>query len=562
MTSPREAAGRPLQYIEPLSNPVPPPVQRPAPPTVTPPAPPPVPDVVYAGRFATASGALAFVGVLRATRAAAEITPLRAGENGDWWVTVPIELELGRQLARMASATPYVLVGGALLPDLGYGPPPEPGPPSEAGADDAVELGGLVRTEVLTLLRAAGVRRVPVRPIDQLHLLLGGADTAHVIRRAIDLGLSVRHRPVRLHPLFATGNSNGNEPAEPATMIELVVAAPQDTLPPALVTALTRDPTLVACRAAGGRHELLIEHAVAAPLADHVLAGLVDAGTWVLATSPFGCRRLEPLGDFTDSAGLVRVAEDYPLAEEELAASPLETRLPAVRVVPRRTPYRVLDAVLFDDAELPTARLLLEGDPLAETAQIVRGRDRHLLIAPGGVLERVPAGLPLYAVGPGPLYLPLGYALRPDVPASARRELFGADQDRAVVLTPQGGWAFDLGAAVPVWALWVGELPEVVTQAADGDLRALLDGVRPDPVQPATLPATEPARGRSNTASWWRLRRGGSDETATPGTWHEQALKAELAGRLEEAAGLHRRNGSLLRAARLYERAALQAEGR
>ena len=60
----------------------------------------------------------------------------------------------------------------------------------------------------------------------------------------------------------------------------------------------------------------------------------------------------------------------------------------------------------------------------------------------------------------------------------------------------------------------------------------------------------------------WRLRRGGSDETATPGTWHEQALKAELAGRLEEAAGLHRRNGSLLRAARLYERAALQAEGR
>src|SRR4029079_6487913 len=97
-------------------------------------------------------------------------------------------------------ATPYVVAGGALLPDLGYGPPPEPGPPSEAGADDAVELGGLVRTEVLTLLRAAGVRRVPVRPIDQLHLLLGGGDTAHGIRRAIDVSLSVRTLPAALAP--------------------------------------------------------------------------------------------------------------------------------------------------------------------------------------------------------------------------------------------------------------------------------------------------------------------------------------------------------------------------
>lgn len=521
---------RPMQRIEPLSpEPVP---AEPVVPSQSQRAPKPVAperhDVLFACRFPAAAGALAFVGVLRAIKAAPDLSVLRDGETGGWWVTTEVDLQLGRQLARMVSATAYVASGDDLLSDPGFGPPPV----GVSETKSAVSRNTLVSSDVVTLIRTAGVQRVPVRPVERLRILLDGAAAAHIIRRTIDLGLNVRHRPVRLSPLFPG-------PAGTTTLIELAVSAYRGNLPPSLVTALTRDPAALTCRIAGSQDNLLIEHTVAAPLDDHLLAGLVDAGTWVLAASPFGCRRLDALGEFADSAGLVQLGEDYPLIEEEPPAALPDLQLPAVRVVPRRTEGQALDAVLVDDAELSTIRLLLEGDPLADTARIILGRDRHLLVAPGGILVRIPVGQPLYALGPGPLYLPLGCSLRPHVPPSARRELFRAGQNRAVVLTPRSGWVFDPGTAMPVWALWVGDLPELVPQSANDDLRQLLDDLRLDQDQPG--PGSHPP----------------DDEAAS---WHELAMEAELAGRLKEAADLHRRNASPLRAARLYERAAAEAQ--
>jgi hypothetical protein len=54
---------------------------------------------------------------------------------------------------------------------------------------------------------------------------------------------------------------------------------------------------------------------------------------------------------------------------------------------------------------------------------------------------------------------------------------------------------------------------------------------------------------------WARLR-----SLRRPGEpWADAALRAELAGDLQEAAKIHRANGSMLRAAHLFERAAREA---
>jgi hypothetical protein len=223
--------------------------------------------------------------------------------------------------------------------------------------------------------------------------------------------------------------------------------------------------------------------------------------------------------------------------------------LPVLQVVPRRTADRVVDAALLDDADLETARLLLEGSPLAETALLVRGADQHLLFAPGGLLERVPVGEPLYCLGPGPLYLPLGQGLEPHVPADGRRQLFGADERTAVILLPRRGLLFDLERREPVWHLWVGGLPPIDLAQLPAERMAELQALEPaEPVEPSG-PAG-PARPSRRWLDRFRRARPMDED------WKDKAMRLELAGDLARAAELHREHGSPLQAARLFERAA------
>jgi hypothetical protein len=564
LPGPEPGSARALQRIEPLDSgsadntapwsTLPRPIleaQPPGPRTAPDQAPPPPTPLALVCRFLTASAALAYTGNLAAVGRAADVRVLR-GEagNGDWWIGVTIDLELGRQLAHATLGEPFVDVGGTLIQDRGWGPSPEVDDPHAP----RLSTQELVEVPVTTLVRVAGLHPAPAGRLGELRVLLDGRAVPPWVRRGLDIGLRVSHRLVDLTPLFA---SEDGEPGSSATRVELRLAAVDGDLPPAFVAALVRDRTAIACRPAGTHDDLLIQQGAASPLPDHLLAALVDQPTWVLAMRPFGCWRLSAAGDLVDSAALIRLSDDYPIDPVPVPASTTVVTMPVLEVVPRRTPDRVVDAVLLDETELDLVPLILEGGNLSETALVVRGTGRHLLLAPGGLLERVPTGEPLYCLGPGPLYLPLGYGIQPRIGASGRRELFGADERTAVVLLPDRGLVFDLEQREPVWTLWAGELPPVDLQLSAGrmaELRAIADFELPEGSATGIAGNNLPARRRI----WDLLRR----SRRQPEPWQQEAMRAELSGDLIRAAQLHQQNKSLLRAARLFERAAREADDR
>ncbi len=475
-------------------------------------------------------------------------------------------------------------------------------------------MSGLRPVSVVEVVRTAGLHPVAAGPSAEAVVLVPGSQAGGVVQRALELGLDVWYRPVRLVPLFddtarsgtATGTGPGaavepswsaaggriiielrlsvtdprvswaygrsaGAPSPASTASSTSASARGEPLPASLLTALDHDPFVLACRVTGGT--LLVQHAMASALPDPLLADLVDAGTWVLADASFGCWRLVGLGAPADAATLVRLADDYPLETPDpttsavdgtsLAAAGASPRLAGrpVAIVPGRTGEADTDAALLDDDDLAAVPLLLEGHPLAETAFVVRGRDRHLLLAPGGLLERLPVGEPLYCLGPGPLFLPVGYRTRPRLPPSARRALFGAGDDIAVVALPDRAVAFDLRTRHPVWTLWAGPGPQLDLQLPPEIEAALADvdaQVAPRPPEPGGDPVPQPsADGRQRARGLWkRLRNHAPEAPSAPRTWLDDALDAEFADDWARAAELHERNGDPLRAAHLYERAA------
>ncbi|WP_322763360.1 hypothetical protein [Frankia sp. Cr2] len=563
--------------------------------------------VELAGRFGSASAALVFAGSLVATGHRDSIQFLRAdgpeepsgvptvAGSGGWWVAVEMALDLGRELVSTASGRLFVHADGWFRPDRGWGATPVAPVASVISDGDrgAVPTFGLRPVSVVEVVRTAGLHPVAAGTSTEAVVLLPGALAGEVIQRALELGLSVSYRPVRLDPLFdaplhdtplpgaAAGPFGGGRVATELRLSPASGEALPASLPMSLLTALNRDPFMLVCRATGDG--LLVQHAMASALpdpvlADLLLADLVDTGTWVLADSSFGCWRLVGLGEPSDGAALVRLADGYPLEPPDrtipvpdTTSLRLDGRLDGrpdgqpVAIVPGRTSGVDIAAALLDDADLAGVPPLLEGHPLAEIAFVVRGRDRHLLLAPGGLLERLPVGEPLYRLGPGPLFLPVGYRTRPRLPETARQALFGAVDDVAVVALPDRAVAFDLRARQPVWTLWAGPGPDLDLQLPPETVAALADvdaqvTPRPPEAVPVAAPTPQPPAGGVQRARelWKRLRNRVSAAPSAPRTWLDDALEAELADNLVGAAALHERNGDPLRAAHLYERAARQ----
>ncbi|WP_322752908.1 hypothetical protein [Frankia sp. Cas3] len=546
--------------------------------------------VALAGRFGSASAALVFAGSLVATGHRDNFGFLRAdGPNpsgvptvagsGSWWVAAEMDLDLGRELVSTAQGRLYVHADGWFRPDRGWGAMPV-APVTPDGDRGSVPTSGLRPVSVVEVVRTAGLHPVAAATSTDAVVLLPGALAGEVIQRALELGLSVSYRPVRLGPLFdallsgpvlpgaAAGPFGGGRVA---TELRLSPAS-GETLPASLLAALDHDPFVLVCRATGDG--LLLQHAMASALPDPLLADLVDAGTWVLADSSFGCWRLVGLGEPSDGAALVRLADGYRLEPPDRTIPVPDTTLlrldgrldgQPVAIVPGRTSGVDIAAALLDDADLAGVPPLLEGHPLAEIAFVVRGRDRHLLLAPGGLLERLPVGEPLYRLGPGPLFLPVGYRTRPRLPESARQALFGVVDDVAVVALPDRAVAFDLRARQPVWTLWAGPGPDLDLQLPPETVAALADvdaqvTPRPPEVVPVAASTPQPPAGGVQRARelWKRLRNRVPDAPSAPRTWLDDALEAELADNFVGAAALHERNGDPLRAAHLYERAARQ----
>jgi FtsH ternary system domain X7 len=489
-------------------------------------------------RFPTATAALVFIAQSRSTEKIVVTQCLRSEES--WWVETDLPFEVARDTVLGCGGLLHALLDGSLVPDRGWG-----GPPSAGTGLDPSEFRAV---PIIDLVRAAGLSRMASSAVSSAVVLLPGGQLAPLVRRALDLRLNVTYQRVELAPLFGSG------PARPAFAVTL--EAPS-VLPAYLIAALERDPFTLVCRQVSD--QLLVQHRYESPLSDSALSALAD-GTWVMASDGHGCSRLTFGGRPQPGANLVRLAYDQPLEDPPVTDFWPDTvpEPPAVTVVQARAHGQKVDAILVSGAVLPALTPFLEGTSLADRAQFVQGRDHHLLTAPGGVLEDLPVGQPLYCLGPGQLYLPLGYRLKPLLPPSARHVLLPADNGRGIVLLPGGCLAFDLNRQVPVWELWAGPVPEIDLQVPSGVEHALQvlnaeltpadQGRRSSEPRPRRTPALSrrpfPFTGRTGA------------RRPDPEDWRRQAYALELDGELVRAAELHVRNNQPLQAARLFERAA------
>jgi hypothetical protein len=521
-------------------------------------------SVPLAARFGTASAAAAYLGQLIDI---AETRPTAHRDEKHWWVHAELALNLGRELVELAGGRGFVRKGSGLLPDPGWGPEP---------ADDTTALPQPALREVasLELVQAAGLRPQQAVPRSLVVVLVSAARAWSLMRRALDLRLDVAFRPVRVQPLFAAGTPEGQRSTSAAgTLIEVRLRVPDHMgparphIPLALVAALSADRQALVCREASP--QLLVQHDRRSPLTDRQLDALVDGDTWVLADSPQGCWSLRGLADFADAATLIVLGPEHQLApgdQHGLDPGPGEDEgmawLPQpvpLKIVPATRTTAALDALLLDSDELAALKPLLEGHPLAESAMVVPGRDRHLLLAPGGVVEHVPLGEYLSGVGPGPIYVAHGWRTEPLLPAAAWRELIDLMPQTALVLQPDRTLAFDLTLRMAVWELWAGELPPFDQQLPPEAARILAEmDARPSPGQPPSH-AVRPAERPQGQGFWSRNRR--RDRGSRPVSWQDQAWEAEFLRRdLVQAARLHDQHGDPLRAADLYRRAAYESQ--
>jgi FtsH ternary system domain X7 len=509
-------------------------------------------------RFAAPAPAARCLGLFL-DAAAADPQVRQVGDS--WWVIVHVPLDLGRELVELSDGVGHVRSEDTYLPDLGWGPPPATG--TGVPADD------LNSTPVRELVIAAGLYPHTADRCRAAVVLVPAARARSLLQRALDLQLTAEFRPVRMEPQLS--KAADDEPvASAGTLVEIRLQAvgQRPHLPVALLSALDNDPAALVCREVSP--QLLIQHDRFSPLTDRQLENVLAGQTWVLAGPPYGCWTVEPLATaYTSAWQLTTLRDCHRLsagrdgwADEGTAHLPEPQPL---SIVPAEHGDTRLDAVLLSVSDLAAARVLLEGHPLAEVAMLVPGRDHFLLIAGGGIVDQIPLGHYLTAVGPGPIYVAHGWRTEPTLPAAAWRSLFGLLGHRALVLQKDRTLAFDLSARRPVWELWAGEPPAVDEQIPDGAQTVLaeLDTAtapapsRPAPRSPRPVRQVEPEPETGGLRGFLRQRLPNSARTAAePQTWQEQALSSELEGKLGAAARLYDQHGDPLRAARLYERAA------
>ncbi|MEU8633202.1 hypothetical protein AB0C38_13600 [Amycolatopsis sp. NPDC048633] len=540
----------------------PPPATAVAPPPAAADQPPqPAPASELVGRFPSAAAALAFNGELISLGLGERATILHDSGASTCWVAVVVPTPLGRELITTCGGRGYLRVGDRFVPERGWGAaaPLRPAAKTWVGRPaDGEPVSGLREATPRDLIRLAGLHSVREASPTRVTVLSAGFGVGPLVRRTLELGLRVTHRPVELRPLFTDGA--GSTDTAGSVLIAVEISRPPArsgdvtaSLPESLLRALDLDPQLLLCRMPGD--ELLVQYGLGAALADGQLLDLVPPGRrWVLADAVFGCAVFRDLAEPRDSTGLVRRHPIYEIASPVLGGRPSTVEPVAVNVVADRVETSHVDAILLEDDDLPLLSLLLQGHPLAEQAWISFGRDRHLLFAAGGLLQRLPIGEPLYRMGPGALYLPVGYRLSPVLPAAARRELFEADGGHAVILLPGRGLAFDVSepSREPVWTLWAGELPEIDWQLPDEAverLEAVEAEFRPKPEARRPAPRTPrpytPPVAAARPAEPVRAR-----------TWRDEAWEHETAGDLVAAAKLFERHGEPVTAAHLYEAAA------
>ncbi|MBG0562555.1 hypothetical protein [Actinoplanes aureus] len=520
-------AGGPIERLPPDPPPplpavTPPPLLQPSPP-----APVPASDEVFVC-LPDASRALRCLSLLGGSED-------RIYQRGStWWLHTEADLDLVRTAAYGAGGRIYARHDDLLFLHRPFGGP--------VSGSDGIAVSVLEPSDITELVRHAPLAPVRKAPLHDAAVLTPGVTTEEMVHRALELDLDVWQRPVRLSPLGAHDEGE-------TVMLEVTVrAGGARTIPAGLFAVADRLPLTTAFRRAGEQGGLLVQHGAGLPIADYQLSALLPAGGWALADEAFGAWRVEPLGGHQPAASLIRVATGFERQHQEPLGDHGTTTNAPLRVIPRRSPGQRVDAVLLDDTDLVLVPLMLEGHPLAEAALIIRGRDRHLLVAAGGLLVDVGIGTPLTCLGPGPLFLPIGSALSPELPPAARRRLFLPDDRHIVVILDGAALHFPIAGRRPVWELWAPERPRIDLQLPPATAEALTELTReqdiPRPEAPL-VPLPQPFPSRPATS---------------PDDWREQAWQAERNGDLAQAAALHRAHHQPLQAARLLERLALERD--
>jgi FtsH ternary system domain X7 len=513
-------------------------------------------------RFVTATYALAFAEQVMQAIQQDSAECYRAGD-GSWWVAARLLLGTAREMTGLGQGRLYVRAADGFAADRGWG--------DETAARPAAGLPDLTPVTLLDLVRVAGLHRVAVRPLREACLLVPGYLVSRVIERAQDLRLRVTYQQVMLDPLlteapaetqacYAVWLTAEPAPARSGPARSGRAAAAPDTVPDALLAALAEDPFTLVCRPV--ERTLLIAYGTASPLSDRTLSRLVAARgdtTWLLAPLPDGCARVTWVGEPLEAAGLVQLGPAHELVDldgtqpyTEPAATARGPEPQALTLVPAVAHSAPVDAMLVDDTDLDCLPLLLAGDPLADIAVLVRGTNQHLLTAPGGLLTELAVGEPLTCVGPGSVYVPLGYRLDPPVGPAARAALFRPDARIAQVILRDARLGYDLDTAEPLWRLWAGPVPELDLQLSRAAL-ADLDQAAAEIGDPPRVPD----RPRNRLSQL--LSQPARPEAEPPDAWRAQARRAEAARDFVTAAQLYARYNEPLRAARMWERDAAES---
>ncbi|MEU7905055.1 hypothetical protein [Actinoplanes sp. NPDC049118] len=503
-------------------------------PAAVPPEPPETagsPEVLLA-RFARPAGALACWAQLRAAAGPAAAPEVRRAPDGTLWLRASVPVELGAGVVWASGGSPYA------------GRPPVPVSPADrVAAPDDDALAGFPPVPLIELLAAVPARlRESVATRHELLLLINGPLANHVIRRAIGAGAEVNFQPVVATRRSASAAGPAGA-AGPAVLVRVLRAG---GLPRSLVRTLARLPQAVVGESPGTDPRLVValDHRLPIDPAE-LLAEIPPDELWVLGGAEGGSWSVRRSGSGWFSADELYSARGLAAApalpDRRSKFVPKDIRVQLVRDLERGGRP---DAVMIDESDLDDLRVYLTGRPLGETGYLTPGPGGFLIQEPGGLVGDVPFGRPLRRIGPGGLFVPDGFRLRPAIPASGRQTLFAVAPRAAVVVSEGEVRRFDLGNAVPIWSLWAAELPEVRTEVTGRAAEVLL---RLDILVEARPSAPTPDSER---------------ELAGPerAELHRDALIAHNDGDPVRAAGLLQQAGDFAAAARLLEAAALRRD--
>lgn len=492
--------------------------------------------------FDGAERALAFWGAVVGARVAQGIRAWR-GPEGRWWIEVEAPASTIAGLARVAGGRPHAGQG-----EWWHATDAEGEPVGEAVvrlADGELRIErptgsevsrGWQREALGTLLGEVSLVPAPIPECTSVSVLAPAALGRLLLHGAHALGLVLRLAPARVQAL-----GGGHERAVLWLRVEGRPGAP---LTRAWLRGIVDLPGVVVARPVGSEGRLSCDVCHRVPVPGGALELEIPSDeAWVLAGGEHGSVRVVATGEFVDGGALVVLRERAPRVEPAAtAAEPVVLPAPVPVAVERGRAQGRVDALWLSARELEWLRTWLRSWPHGEGMVLVPGERGCLVLDGEGRVSGVPFGLPLQHVGPGALYVEQGLRFRPEMPAAARRELFGDTDREVVVVLEEGVTRAPLEGLVPAWSLW-GSMPMVVSES----------------IEPERVRGLKEIASKLAPREGLKVRIGPEGGAGAPEERRAllgRAAQAQARGDLVDAAELYERGGALELAARLYELAA------